>query len=174
MSTKQYSIVSKLYLSGIEIVKPGKGPAFVRTLNCTLVELKYDPAYIKTRDDGSLNCTLVELKYSSSTSSSNSKASLNCTLVELKLKSIFPAFTSRTALNCTLVELKYLTRDHLDYHGTISKLYLSGIEIGLFRFKVNNSHLSLNCTLVELKSKTHGRPIEALPTTLNCTLVELK
>ena len=53
------------------------------------------------------------------------------------------------ALNCTLVELKFGT-DSLCHLGVGSKLYLSGIEIGM-GYEPIRLVSSPNCTLVELK-----------------------
>ena len=57
--------ISKLYLSGIEIVGRQITVTLERPLNCTLVELKSDEVEDLSWCHGTLNCTLVELKYHS-------------------------------------------------------------------------------------------------------------
>ena len=99
--------ISKLYLSGIEILFRVVGNIHENTPNCTLVELKFSSGdKIKTSSDAP-NCTLVELKWRKDKKKSGYGESPNCTLVELKYEEPAP---------------KKDTQEH-------SKLYLSGIEI---------------------------------------------
>ena len=53
---------SKLYLSGIEILKTFNNSGSSTPPNCTLVELKFGNKRQNNREDASPNCTLVELK----------------------------------------------------------------------------------------------------------------
>ena len=92
--------------------------------------------------------------------------------MELKYRIRSSVETTQAPPNCTLVELKYEHRNV--YHITCgdSKLYLSGIEIGISSARPEGVG-SPNCTLVELKFDTRVISVGwTYPP--NCTLVELK
>ena len=118
------------------------------------------------------NCTLVELKSTNSVLGNTAGKSPNCTLVELKSKTDWVSKPNWDAPNCTLVELKFGSYACIMEFVSLSKLYLSGIEIVVLRLWTYSGGVSkLYLSGIEISVTDFYFPEEASP---NCTLVELK